>query len=144
MSDSTLELEWGDGLHKFALPIGQARELEDKRDAGLNRILQRLSGQDWKIDDIREVVRLGLIGGGQVKPADAHLLCVRYIDNRPFMESRLHAQAILMKALVGDPSDQVGKNEADQDNKTTKPEMAEPPGPPISDGEPSSDSAPQP
>jgi Phage tail tube protein, GTA-gp10 len=141
MSDSTLELEWGDGLHKFALPIGQARELEDKRDAGLNRILQRLSGPDWKIDDIREVVRLGLIGGGQVKPTDAHLLCVRYIDNRPFMESRLHAQAIVMKALVGDPTDQVGKSEADQETMG-KPEMAEPPGPPTSDGEQSSASAP--
>jgi hypothetical protein len=113
MSDSTLELEWGDGLHKFALPIGQLRELQDKLDSGPNRILQRLAGVDWKIDDIREVMRLGLIGGG-MRPVEAHVLCGRYVDNRPYMESRLHAQAILMKALVGDPTDEVGKKEADQ------------------------------
>lgn len=117
-SDSTLELEWGDGLHKFALPIGQLRELQDKCDAGPSRILQRLMGVDWKIDDIREVVRLGLIGGG-MKPVEAHVLCGRYVDSRPFMESRLHAQAILMKALVGDPTDQVGKKVADPAAPTT-------------------------
>jgi hypothetical protein len=119
-ADSTIELEWGDGLHKFALPIGQLRELQDKCDAGPGRILQRLTGVDWKIDDIREVMRLGLIGGG-MKPVDAHLLCVRYVDNRPLLESRLHAQAILMKALVGDPTDQVGKKEADQATPETTP-----------------------
>lgn len=117
MSDATLELEWGDGEHKFALPIGQLRELQDKCDAGPNRILQRLSGVDWRIDDIREVMRLSLIGGG-MKPTEAHTLCVRYVDNRPMLESRLHAQAILMKALVGDPTDIVGKKEADPANPT--------------------------
>ena len=131
----SIELDWGDGRHKFALPIGQLRELQDKCDAGPNRILQRLSGVDWRIDDIREVMRLGLIGGG-TKPTDAHLMCVRYVDNRPFMESRLHAQAILMKALVGDPDDPVGKKPADQE---TTPATDVSPGPLSSDGVLSSD-----
>lgn len=135
MSDSSIDLDWGDGHHKFALPIGQLRELQDKCDAGPNRILQRLSGIDWRIDDIREVMRLSLIGGG-MKPTDAHLLCVRYVDNRPLMESRLHAQAILLKALVGDPDDPVGKNQADQ---PTTPATEKSPGPPSSDGAQSSE-----
>jgi len=110
MSDATVELIWGDGPQRFRLPVGQLRELQDKCDAGPARILSRLGGIDWQIDDIRETIRLGLIGGGAL-PTAAYTLVKRYIDDRDggLMESRQHAQIILMKALVGDPSDPVGE-----------------------------------
>lgn len=110
MSDATIELTWGDGPQRFRLPIGQLRELQDKCDAGPQRILARLASLDWLIDDVRETVRLGLIGGGKT-PTDAYVLVKRYIDDRDggLLESREHAQVILMKALVGDPSDPVGE-----------------------------------
>lgn len=105
-----IDLVWGDGEHKFALPIGQLRELQDKCGAGPARVLGRLSGNDWLIDDIRETIRLGLIGGGKT-PTEAYTLVKRYIDDRDggLLEARQHAQVILMKALVGDPSDPVGE-----------------------------------
>lgn len=111
MSDATIELVWGDGPQRFRLPIGQLRELQDKCDSGPGRILARLGGIDWKIDDIRETIRLGLIGGGKT-PTEAYTLVSRYIDARDggLMESRQHAQIILMKALVGDQSDPVGEH----------------------------------
>lgn len=134
MSDATVELVWGDGPQRFRLPIGQLRELQDKCDAGPARILGRLGGVDWKIDDIRETLRLGLIGGGMV-PSAAYTLVKRYIDDRDggLMESRQHAQIILMKALVGDPSDPVGEHQA-AETPTPTPESSSAP---STDGEPS-------
>lgn len=120
----TLELTWGDGEHRFRLPIGQLRELQDKCSAGPQRILMRLSSMDWRIEDVREVIRLGLIGGGKT-PSDAHMLVVRYVDERPLMESRLPAQAILMKALIGDPDDQPGELPAEKVETPTPTPMAE-------------------
>lgn len=110
MSEALIEMVWGDGPQRFDLPIGQLRELQDKCDVGPQRLLARLGSQDWRIDDIRETIRLGLIGGGK-NPTEAYLLVKRYIDDRRggLMESRSHAQVILMKALVGDPSDPVGE-----------------------------------
>jgi hypothetical protein len=137
MSDALVELVWGDGLNRFALHIGHLRELQEKCKAGPQRILQRLSSLDWQIDDIRETIRLGLIGGGKT-PSEAHTLAVRYFDERPPLESRPVAQVILMQALVGVPDDVVGKAEAE--TAPTNPESTPTegsPSPPSTDGEPS-------
>lgn len=112
MSDALVELIWGDGPNRFALHIGQLRELQAKCDAGPQRILHRLSTIDWLVDDIRETIRLGLIGGGKT-PSEAYALVVHYVDERPPLESRLVAQAVLMQALVGVPDDVVGKKTAE-------------------------------
>ena len=134
MSDATVEMVWGDGPQRFRLPIGQLRELQDKCDAGPARILGRLASQDWRIDDVRETIRLGLIGGG-ASPTAAYTLVKRYIDDRDggLMESRQHAQVILMKALVGDQSDPVGELPAEETPIPTPGSNSAP----STDGEPS-------
>lgn len=140
MSDALVELVWGDGLNRFDLHIGQLRELQTKCGAGPQRILHRLASIDWLVDDIRETIRLGLIGGGMT-PSAAHALTVRYFDERPPLESRPAAQVILMQALVGVPEDVVGKAEAE--TAPTNPTHTEgSPSPPSTDGAQSSDSAP--
>lgn len=133
MSDALVELVWGDGLNRFALHIGELRELQKKCDAGPQRILQRLASVDWLIDDIRETIRLGLIGGGKT-PSEAHALAVRYFDERPPLESRSVAQVILMQAIVGVPDDVVGKKKAE--TAQTDPTDGSP-SPQSTDGEPS-------
>lgn len=105
-----LTLAWGDGEHDFLLPIGQLRELQDKTDAGPQEVFTRLSTGRWRVDDVREPIRLGLIGGG-MKPSDAMVLTKRYVDDRPLLENLKVAQAILMISLVGDEPDE-GKVEA--------------------------------
>ena len=48
----------------FRLRIGELRELEDKRNAGSFELYRRLGDGTCRFDDIRETLRLGLIGGG--------------------------------------------------------------------------------
>jgi len=115
MSNGRIELAWGDGDHTFNIAkLAQVFELEDKCEAGVNEVFQRLREGRWKFNDVREPIRLGLIGGGK-NPAEALLLTKRYVDDRPWAESVLTAQMILMAAIVGVEGDQPGKKvEADR------------------------------
>lgn len=103
-----LAADWADGERTFRLPIGQLRELQDKCAAGPLQILGRLSDGTWRVDDVRETIRLGLIGGGAT-PTDALVLVHRYVDARPLLENTALAQSILLVALMGNPDDKVGK-----------------------------------
>lgn len=100
--NASIALEWADSEYVFRLPLGQLRELQEKTDCGPLFLFNRIVAGQWRIDDLRETIRLGLIGGG-MEPAKAHTLVKRYVDDRPFTESIKPAQAILGAALIGAP-----------------------------------------
>lgn len=58
------EIVWAGGEHAFRLGIGELRAIEQKCDAGCAVVLMRLLSTSWKIDDVVQPIRLGLIGGG--------------------------------------------------------------------------------
>jgi hypothetical protein len=132
-----ISFEWADDEYRFRLAIGQLRELQDKTGVGPYALLNRIMGGAWKVDDLRETIRLGLIGGG-MKPVEALSLVRRYVEERPFMESVAPAQAIVAAALMGVPDDPVGKRvpeETDASGSTSPSSSAlEPPsgGQPVS------------
>ncbi len=107
-SDGSITLTWADGEHVFRLAIGQLRQLQDKCDAGPQEIYARLMDGTWRVDDIRETLRLGLIGGG-ADPMKALSLITHYVDERPWIEGRKIAQSVILAALVGVSDDPVGK-----------------------------------
>src|SRR5690606_951747 len=68
-------------------------------------------GGEWRIDDIRETIRLGLIGGGMT-PTDAFVTVSRYVDQPEKYAPTDNigiAAAILLHALTGPQDDPVGK-----------------------------------
>lgn len=120
--DAKITLDWADGTHDFRLGWKQLVELQEKCDAGPNLILQRLFDGAWRVQDISETIRVGLIGGG-MKPADALKLVRTYVEDRPPMESVLVAQAVLGAGLMGAPDETLGKAEAPdrESGSTTSP-----------------------
>lgn len=92
-------LEFGGEDRRFRLALGELRELQEKTDAGPAHLLQRLTDGTWRVDDIRETLRLGLIGGGMT-PSEALALCRRYVDDRPLLESLPLARAVLLVVLL--------------------------------------------
>lgn len=113
---------WADGRYTFALPLRQIEELQEKADCGPLALFQRMREGGWREGDIRETIRLGLIGGG-TEPTAALRLVERYVyPARPLMEGLLPAQAILSAALWGVEDDQPGKGQADG---TAEPGLAE-------------------
>lgn len=111
--------DFGDGTYVFRLTLGGIRELQDKAKCGAPEILLRLMFKKWWIDDVREIIRLGLIGGGGVKPVDALKLIDRYVDQRPYYESLPLAQKILSEVLL--PPAAQKKSEAESEEKDEAP-----------------------
>ena len=114
--DGSTTLFWGDGENKFRIGIGEFRELQERVCArraamGLPAIGPSTLGQEIRTnnawpDDVRDVLRIGLIGGGMT-PADAHRKLGQYFDRRPPAESYLAAFGVLMGAFVGVPGDEI-------------------------------------
>ncbi|MDH3232197.1 MAG: gene transfer agent family protein [Alphaproteobacteria bacterium] len=115
--DAKVDLKWADGTHTFRLAWGGIIELQEKCDAGPHFILNRLHDDSWHAEDISNVIRLGLIGGG-MPPAAALALVERYVEQRPLLESRDTARAILFCALVGAPDEDETKKKSRRGTKT--------------------------
>lgn len=113
-ADGSLDLVWGDGPQRFKFGIGQFRELQDNVNrrrlaiggpmVGPMSLANALRTNDAWPDDIRDVLRLGLIGGG-MKPAEAHRLMTHYFDPIPPMENMRPAFVVLIAGLVGAPGE---------------------------------------
>lgn len=103
-----VELAWADGDYVFDIgPLGAIRELEEKCDAGAAVIFHRLASNAWKDADVRETIRVGLIGAG-MSQADALKLVKTHIDGQPRTPHVSPALAILMAYQFGvgdDPND---------------------------------------
>lgn len=93
-------VDFADGTYRFRLKVEGAIELEEKCDSPFTVIYHRLSTGTHRPNDIRETIRLGLIGGG-LEPVKALALVRKYIDDRPLQESALLAHHILGGLLYG-------------------------------------------
>lgn len=116
--DGTITLSFGDRDYPFRIAFGQWRELQEGVNKsrleigeptvgpmGLLRAL--LNGDAWP-HDVREVLRLGLIGGG-MKSDRALVLVKRHVEGRAYFEAVPTARTVLQFAMFGPPDDQVGK-----------------------------------
>jgi hypothetical protein len=127
-------LEWGDGEHAFRLPLKQLRELQDKTDCGPEALYERIRSGKWMVADLRETIRLGLIGGGMDEVA-ASKLVRQYFDGGPLLKHKPTAAAIVLAALLGPPDDPVGKagrgsqDQQDGTGASPSPDSSEAPAP---------------
>ncbi len=123
-----ITLPWGDGERTFRLGIGDWRKVQEKCDAGPGEILARLApvfhatqqglkfdqivamgylGR-WRIDDVREPLYRGLIGGGMT-PTDAGKLITELVDERPLLEPLSIAYQVVLASVVGSEDEPLGE-----------------------------------
>lgn len=106
--DASIDITWADGDFRFRLAWGQLVELQERCNSGPYVVLNRLYDGQWRMEDITNVIRLGLIGGG-MSPTDALKKVRTYVEDRPPLENVLVAQAILAAGLHGAPEEKVGE-----------------------------------
>lgn len=116
--DAKITIDWGDDTYDFRLGWGEIVSLQEAVDAGPYVVLNRLYSNQWRVEDISNVVRLGLIGGGMT-PADALKKVRAYVEARPPLENVLVAQAILSAGLQGAPEEKVGEGEGEAESEST-------------------------
>ncbi len=120
-ANGEVTINWADGEHKFNLAkIKLVFELQEKCDAGIAEIRKRILEDRWYAQDIRETLRLGLIGGGMT-PDQALRLINRYCDDRPAVESVQPAIVVILAYMFGVPGDEVGKKAATERAKEGAP-----------------------
>lgn len=110
-ADASFTQVWAGDERIFRLGIGELLALEEKRDLGCAEILNRISMGQWRIADLKEPIRLGLMGGG-VEAKKSRELVEAHVVPGKLLEAAILARAILLSALVGDTREQVGKSEA--------------------------------
>jgi hypothetical protein len=137
-----IEEQFGGELRFFKVGIGELRAIQAKCDAGPAEIARRLArgvmalragsnaaiGElaalglgEWRVDDVREPILQGLIGGG-LSPNDAANLVRRWIDERGFrgLVENLTLALELVVAGVAQPEDErLGEREAGAQKATT-------------------------
>lgn len=69
----------GEGYYSLRLGIDELIQLQEKLAVGPNVVATRLLQGEWLVDDIRETIRLALIGGGmsQKEAFDMVKRCVK-------------------------------------------------------------------
>lgn len=116
---------WAGGEDQFCLAkVGLILDLEAKCEAGIATVMTRLGSGTWRLNDVREPIRLGLIGGGMA-PDKAMQAVRNHVDDNPLTSSVLLAYAIIEAVMVGVPDDPVGKK-PDGDAGDGAPGKAEP------------------
>lgn len=103
-------IAWAGGEHAFALDLGLLRALQDRCDAGPEQVFLRLGDFSWRVDDVTETIRLGLMGGGMSRD-DAARLMDRVTATVPLMRLKLVALSVLAHALAGPEDDRPGERQ---------------------------------
>jgi hypothetical protein len=131
---------WGDDDRRFRLGIGDWRKVQETCNAGPAEIAARLSAWaamqkrlpnasfldllaagglgNWRVDDIREPIYRGLIGGG-MNPTEAGRLVRDLHDERPLMENIDLALEIVLASLVGPQDEPVGEQPGEPQTTTS-------------------------
>ncbi len=111
MRDARIELTIWDGDYEFRLGWGEIAQLQEKCDAGPFVILHRLQTGTWRLEDIENVLRLGLVGAGR-KPEEATKLIKEHVKTRPVGDYSIHASVVLKQAVLGPHEEKVGEGDA--------------------------------
>lgn len=104
--DGSIELDWPDQGRKYRLRIGELRALQEKCDKGPMEILAALTTGRWRVDDVIQPIRLGLIGGGM--PMDEALRVVNFnVHDGNLGQAVIYAVAIVQAAITGPPDEEL-------------------------------------
>ncbi len=112
-SKTSIKAFFGDAEYAFDLVDPEWKylmQLEEKVGSLLN-YFSRLRLGDFRVMQLRDTIRLGLIGGGAT-PRDAENLCKTYFDATPIHEHLAIALSLTAAAMFG--TDEDGKVLSDE------------------------------
>jgi hypothetical protein len=122
----TEPIVWVGGEHRFRLRLGELRALQKNCDAGPEQVFNRIRLGNWRVDDLIEVLRLGLIGSGEMEHKEAGPFIARLLEVHPLVSFKLPALAVLAAALLPmEGQDVEGKPEAASPEDGTSPPSTE-------------------
>ena len=123
--DATIVLEFLDGEeYVFRLAWGQWIRIQESRAAGPFVVFQRLHGDAWLVEDIRDVIRCGFVGGG-MDEIRARKLVRDYVETAPPLASLELAKQIATAGMLGAPDGEVLEKKQEAPTESTTSTTAE-------------------
>lgn len=107
-----IERPFADGRYSFRLGVGELELLQEATDCGPMELQQRLLRGLWRQADVRETLRLGLIGGG-MQPEAALTKIEQYVDAYGLAPHAQTAMEVVGVALFGAGDEQPGEPDAE-------------------------------
>jgi hypothetical protein len=118
--DGSCEIAFNGRRTMFKLAWRELMKIQEACDAGPYVVLDRLLSGRWRLQDISEVIKWGLIGGGMPQ-AEALDLVESEVEGRRPLENLIIAQTVLGAGLVGAPEEDVGKKSEAASREKRKP-----------------------
>ena len=106
--------------------------MQEARNVGPFVTLERLHGTEWMVEDIRDVIRQGFVGGG-MDEIKARKLVKEYVETRPPHDSLVLARAIIAAAVIGPAEEEPPPKKAEAVTVSTT-SQADGSGSPLSSG----------
>jgi len=106
--DGSCEVVFNGQRTRFKLAWRELMKIQEACDAGPYVVLDRLVSGRWRLQDISEVIKWGLIGAG-LPQGDALKLVETEVEGRRPLENLVIAQQVLGAGVVGAPEEEVGK-----------------------------------
>ncbi|KTR07334.1 hypothetical protein NS365_04560 [Aureimonas ureilytica] len=104
-----IDLDCWDGTYSFRLRIGELRQLQERcNHSGPPVIAGRLQAGQWLVDDVRETLRLGLMGAGTAQD-EARKLVDRHVHDGALASNVVLAYSVVMAAIHGVEDERLGK-----------------------------------
>lgn len=107
-----ITLAFGGADRRFHLSIGPLERVQEAVNRGPADILRRIQSEEYRTQEVREVLRHGLIGGGMPE-IEAATLIKTEVDGKPaWAQNAVIASLVLAAAIVGaEDEPDVGKGE---------------------------------
>ncbi len=118
--DGSCELAFNGQMTPFKLSWRELTKIQEACDAGPYLVLDRLLTGRWRLQDISEVIKWGLIGAGMDQQA-AIKLVISEVEGRRPLENLVIAQTVLGAGVVGSPEEDVGKKSGAANQEKRKP-----------------------
>lgn len=101
--------------HEFRLQIDQLRALQDICDAGPQEVAARVLSGAWRVDDVLQIWRLGLIGAGSLDAGDAEAFVADIEEKVGLLKMTQIAADVITRSLNGPADDPVELAKAKED-----------------------------
>jgi hypothetical protein len=112
---------FGDGEQAFRLAHGELVELDEKLEVGPHVLFEHLTLGTWRVGQVREVLRVGLIGGG-MKPDRAAAMVRRYVEEVPdWVKNAAIARLVVGAAIYGVEVEKLGKSSGEGPDPSPSP-----------------------
>lgn len=99
---------------KFRLRVADVLDLEEATKRPISELYGAIIGQKFRIEDIRQTVIRGLVGGG-CPAEEAKRLVSERMDALPLIEHVIIAQSLMVATMTGIEPPEVGEKKAETD-----------------------------